>query len=157
MHLRLDTPREDILGLRPVLREAFEQLLNLEEFVAKNYELYLDLYDRQNAFVWRNWPKLKRMALGGASCDSTFWLQIALHSSLNTLFIRELNDISVFDPKSEYLQHTNRPLRFVILTSPSWRVEEADYWSECDWMTLDPKNNMSINEYMVPSCPEEDG
>lgn len=141
----------------PVLREAFERLVNLEEFIAVRDELPLDLYDGELAFVWRCWPKLKRMALGGASCDSTFWPQVALHSSLSTLVIHEPDELPTYDPKSEYLRHTDQPLLFVILTTPSWRVEAVDHYWECDWITLDPTNNMSINEYLLPYCLEKDG
>jgi len=155
--LRTCLPQQDLLGVRPVLREAFEKLVNLEEFIAVKDELPLDLYHGERAFVWRCWPKLKRMALGGASCDSTFWQQVALHPSLSTLVVREPDEMPTCDPKSEHLRHTDRPLRFVILTTPSWRVEGVDYYWVCDWITLDPTDNMSISEYLLPYCLEKDG
>jgi hypothetical protein len=152
--LRSITPSRDRLGLRPVLREGFERLVNLEEFVNIQDELSLDVTEREQAFVWRKWPKLKRMALGGASLEPTFWRQVALHSSLEILFVTSPDEIRSYDPKAEYLKHTTRPLRFVVLTTPSWRVERSDYFWECNWDSLDPTNRMSVQEYLLPYCLE---
>jgi hypothetical protein len=147
-------PSRDRLGLRPVLREGFERLINLEEFVNIQDELFLDVSEGEQAFVWRSWPKLKRMALGGSSLVPAFWRQVALHSSLETLFVTCPDEMRSYDPKAEYLKHTTRPLRFVVLTTLSWRVERSDYLWDCKWKRLDPTNRMSVHEYLLPSCLE---
>jgi hypothetical protein len=152
--LRSITPSQDRGGLRSVLREGFEKLINLEEFVDIQDELFLDVTEREQAFVWRSWPKLKRMALGGASLDPAFWRQVALHSSLETLFVTGPDEMRSYDPKTEYLKHAIRPLRFVVLTTLSWRVERSDYFWDCNWESLDPTNQMTVQEYLLPYCLE---
>jgi hypothetical protein len=85
MPLRTCYPTDDHLGVRPVLREAFERLVNLEEFVSTKDDLYLDTRSEEYALIWTKWPKLKRMALYGVYLDSRFWQQVALHPSLEVL------------------------------------------------------------------------
>jgi len=65
--LRSLYPWDDHLAVRPILRSAFEQLENVEEFTSARDELFLDLHDVdenvEEAPVWSLWPKLERLAI----------------------------------------------------------------------------------------------
>ncbi|KAF1982488.1 hypothetical protein K402DRAFT_397567 [Aulographum hederae CBS 113979] len=67
MPLRNLEPWDDRLNVRPPLRTAFSQLVNLEEFCSARDELFLDLHDRTERIierpVWTLWPKLRKLAL----------------------------------------------------------------------------------------------
>jgi hypothetical protein len=136
------------------LREGFERLVNLEESVDTQGELYLHLLGLERAFIWPIWSKLERKALGGVSLVSAFWEQVAPYSFSETLFVSVPDEMRRFDTKVGYVRYTNRRLRFVILTTPSQRIERYDYLWYCDWEILDPTFNMSANEYLLPYCLE---
>lgn len=118
--------RQDRQGVRPVLREAFECLVNLKEFVSIQDNADIESVRGGESSqigrvcVWESWPKLKRLCLGhGDYVDKTFWDRVALCPSFETLFVCSISALSRCDPKFEYLKHTTRPFRLVILDTPS--------------------------------------
>ncbi|KAH7133953.1 hypothetical protein EDB81DRAFT_802855 [Dactylonectria macrodidyma] len=81
MPLRSLYPEDDVEGVRPILRQGFEPLVHLEEFVSVRDELYLATVEgRSEPQVWATcWPKLRRLALYNLDMDpdSGSWIEIA--------------------------------------------------------------------------------
>ena len=72
MPLRTLHPEEDHKGVRPVLRQGFEALVNLGECVSVEDELYLHVhfYLREESPVWATcWPRLRRLYLYNVMLD----------------------------------------------------------------------------------------
>jgi hypothetical protein len=102
MPLRSHYPGDDAVeGLRPILREGFEQLVHLEEFSSVKDELYLAWWDPEvtdfpnlqddsddddgsehwlNDFMFENWTQLRSLAL--YNCDLNDGFKLALASML---------------------------------------------------------------------------
>ncbi|KAM0231787.1 hypothetical protein ACHAPO_008368 [Fusarium lateritium] len=77
MPLRSLRPEDDDTGIRPLFREGFEALVNVEELVSINDELYLDTTeDSSEPEVWAQWPKLQRLALYGVLVRPKLWRDI---------------------------------------------------------------------------------
>jgi hypothetical protein len=122
MPLHSHYPGDDALeGLRPILREGFEQLIHLEEFSSVKDELYLAWWDPQvtdlrnlqddsddddgsehwlNDFMFENWTQLRSLALYNCNLDDGF--KLALASMLM--------------------------LERVVLSRPDWDEESHDTW-----------------------------
>ncbi|KAF2029017.1 hypothetical protein EK21DRAFT_44172, partial [Setomelanomma holmii] len=102
MPLRTCYPEDDHLAVRPVLRESFERLVNLVEFVSVQDELYLDVFDQEHACVWAHWPRLKRLSLYNVAADEQFWHRVAAHPCLDTLVLSVPDCLNEVDLKAEY-------------------------------------------------------
>lgn len=80
--LRSLYPEDDHQSVRPFLRHGFSALVNLEEFVSVQDELYLSIAERRwhEPPVWATcWPKLRRLALYNPVIDTedAIWDQMA--------------------------------------------------------------------------------
>ncbi|KAF2638396.1 hypothetical protein P280DRAFT_405147 [Massarina eburnea CBS 473.64] len=85
---------EDRLDVRRVLRDGFARLNQLEEFVSVQDDLSLDLvWTSEKNFVWRQWPKLKRLALHDANLSRQFWNNIGESASLEMLVLVRPNSL----------------------------------------------------------------
>ncbi|KAF2819244.1 hypothetical protein CC86DRAFT_432320 [Ophiobolus disseminans] len=153
--LRTCYPEDDHLGVRHVLREGFDRLVNLEEFMSTQDELYLDTLEDQFAVVWLQWPKLKRLALWNVDADETFWRRVALHPSLQTLVLSSPDSIMEIDPKAEYLKHSVRSIRVLVSGSVSRRREDPGYTQNADWDKQDSAKGMRLYQHDFPEFPED--
>ncbi|KAH8724761.1 hypothetical protein GQ44DRAFT_708238 [Phaeosphaeriaceae sp. PMI808] len=149
MPLRTCYPEDDHRAVRPVLRDAFERLVNLEEFVSVQDELFLDVYQYECAFVWKTWPKLKKLALWNVAADPDFWRQVALHPTLSALILINADDLMDIDPKGEYFKYTNRPLRVLICQRRFGFRGTPDYLSP-HWQRQGQEQEMNIYKYRLP-------
>ncbi|KAF2089233.1 hypothetical protein K490DRAFT_54859 [Saccharata proteae CBS 121410] len=77
MPLRALSPENDRMRVRPILRDAFELLRNLEEFVSARDDLYLATEgfhfmgsDPHEPPVWWQWTSLRRLALYDVDFES---------------------------------------------------------------------------------------
>ncbi|KAA8916826.1 hypothetical protein TRICI_000945 [Trichomonascus ciferrii] len=99
MPLRSLYPEEDVQGIRPILREAFEMLCSVEALTSVRDELYLDTAV-DGWTVWSKWTNLRRLCLYNANVDVEFWSDVQKLKSLDTLVlvrpdgIFEVNDFA---------------------------------------------------------------
>ena len=122
--LRSLYPEDDHLAVRPILREAFERLENIEEFVSTRDELYLEITDSgRHPAVWRSWKKLKRLALYNVDLTFWFWQDVAHLPALETLVLSRSdgNDESL-DDWAEYFNFTEKSLKLIMLGSERQRL-----------------------------------
>lgn len=118
--LRSLYPEDDHLAVRRILREGFERLENLEEFVSTQDELYLDVTDGVRLPpVWRSWMKLKRLALYNVDLTFDFWQDVARLPALETMVLsRSDGSGESLDDWAEYFKFTREPLKLIMLGSP---------------------------------------
>lgn len=149
--LRSLYPEDDHKGVRKVLREGFQGLVNLEEFVSTQDELYLDVTEGERTAFWTRWPKLKRLALYNVAADSDFWRNVAYHSSLHTLVLTEPDCLIEDDPKALYYTHSTRPLRVVVCrVSTDFPNMTPEYLESADWSKYDQKRTMTLLAHPLP-------
>jgi hypothetical protein len=151
--LRTCYPEDGHHAIRSVLREGFESLVNLEEFVSIQDELYLDLTEMENTYVWARWPKLKRMALYNRDAHETFWRQIAEHPSLETLVLSAPDSLGYVDPKAAYFKYTNRPVWVLFCAVRRWPITQEDIPGVENWKKCDPEGNMTLLVHKFPEVP----
>lgn len=122
--LRSVYPEDDHLGVRRVLRNGFERLENLEEFVSTRDELYLEVAeDRRHPAIWASWMKLKRLALYNVDLTYFFFRDLACLEHLETLVLSRSdgNDESLND-WAEYFKLTDRPFKLLMVGSERRRM-----------------------------------
>lgn len=122
--LRSLYPEDDHLAVRRVLREGFERLENLEEFVSTRDELYLEVTDgARHPAVWRSWKKLRRLALYNVDLTFYFWQDLARLPALETLVLsRSDGNDETLDDWAEYFKITERPFKLIMLGSERRRM-----------------------------------
>lgn len=122
--LRSLYPEDDHLAVRPILREGFERLENLEEFVSVRDELYLDVTDGiRHPAVWRSWKKLRRLALYNVDLTFYFWQDLAQLPALETLVLsRSDGNSDSLEDWAEYFKSTERPFKLIMLGSERRRL-----------------------------------
>lgn len=122
--LRSLYPEDDHQSVRRVLRDGFEQLANLEEFVSTKDELYLEVTeDGRHPAVWQNWKKLKRLALYNVDLTFYFFRDLARLAHLDTLVLSrpDGNDESL-DDWAEYFKLADRPFKLLMLGTERRRL-----------------------------------
>jgi hypothetical protein len=149
--LRTCYPEDGHYVVRSVLREAFESLVNLEEFVSTQDELYLDVTEMEHAYLWTRWPKLKKMALWNPDANETFWRHVAEHPSLETLVLSNPDSVGHVDPKAEYFKYTNRPVWVLLCEIHGWGIFQEDFADVGNWKKYDPEGKMTL---LVHNFPE---
>ena len=157
MPLRTCYPEEDHLGVRKILRQGFQRLEHLEEFVSVRDELYLDTISlRGEPPVWKSWPHLKRLALYNVDADPAFWRNIAKMPDLETLVLTRADGLRDHNIKIQYFEHTQRSLRILLLNVEEDQVRFGNM-RRVAWDGVDPRKKMTIMTYNVPSLyPDED-
>lgn len=156
--LRSLYPLEDHLGVRPILRAGFEALVNLEEFLDVQDELYLDLQDRgenspnvDEVTVWTTWPMLRRLGLYNADCVTEFWRKVARMPRLETVVLTRPDGLEEADIKAELLLQLGPAKKVLIVNTAPHHLtrllgEELQTWPE-----IDREERVKVMQYFVPT------
>ncbi|KAI5461770.1 hypothetical protein BGZ63DRAFT_424632 [Mariannaea sp. PMI_226] len=164
MPLRSLYPEDDHQGVRPILRQGFEALSNLEEFSSIRDELFLRMDGEDDLPVWSlHWPKLRRLCLYNVYLEDILMHHLTRPQHLEVaIFPRADVDspLTQFDIKQEWLsalgqsghavnslhrQPSNRPTGITIVLAnwaPLQPVFSARLRSR--WAELDPDNLVRI-------------
>lgn len=156
MPLRSVYPERDHLGVRNILREGFQRLEQLEEFVSVRDELFLDVnwHGGEPAF-WTKWPKLKRLAIYNPSTHPAFWRDVAKMSNLETIVMTRADGLREHDIKAQYFRHCNRPLKVLLINIDGQQMRYGNF-RRGKWDTVDPKKSMTIMTYSIPLFMDDD-
>ncbi|CAM1506680.1 Fc.00g063210.m01.CDS01 [Cosmosporella sp. VM-42] len=147
-------PLDDHLNVRRTLREGFERLHKLEEFVCLGDYPALSVSDGATD-VWRLWPDLKRLTLFGAPANSHWlWWDIATLPKLQHVVLARSLHVETTNIKDEYFHklprddtRLDREIKIVILDAAFvWRNVTTARWKE-----IDPKGRMTVERYDVPT------
>ena len=176
MPLRSLYPQHDMKSIRMVLRRAFKALVNMEEFVSIQDELYLDVSVDPNddeSLVWdTEWPKLRRLALYNTdlSLDQRMWRSMARLPYMEMAVFTDVDGImdmdgNLIDIKMAWIQAVAatsaksmdqilgdiRPFTFVCLDFISFG------WSKLvpGWRELDPNNRIRVKEGIITKYDAE--
>lgn len=155
--LRSLYPETDHLGVRRILREGFERLENLEDFVSVRDELFLDVVHRGGEPpVWKSWTKLKHLALYNADANSDFWEDIADMPGLDVLVLTRADGLRECNIKIQYFEHSTRPIKVLIVDVEADQVRFGNM-RRVGWDAVDREKKMTIMTYNVPRLyPDED-
>ncbi|KAF4453855.1 hypothetical protein F53441_3541 [Fusarium austroafricanum] len=147
-------PLDDHLDVRRTLREGFERLDKLEEFVCLGDYPALSLHDAPTD-VWGLWPDLKRMTIFGAPVDNHWlWWYIASHHKLEHVILARPVNVEAGNIKEEYFhklprddERLDRDIKITLLDAAFvWRGVKTSRWKE-----FDPKGRMIVELYDVPT------
>ncbi|CAI6333438.1 unnamed protein product [Periconia digitata] len=159
MPLRSLYPEDDHLGVRDILRQGFLRLENLEEFVSVRDEIFLSLeHDGTEPQFWRNFPKLKRLALYNPDINPEFWEDVAAVTQLECLVLTRADGLHSRDGsnfKTEYFRHCDRPLKVLLVNTDSDQIRSGNMRRE-RWDDIDPTKKMLIMTYNIPLLFEDD-
>lgn len=162
MPLRSLYPADDELGVRKLLREGFEALINIEELVSINDELYLATKeDHSEPQVWTKWPNLQRISLYNVYMGPELWNDMLLCPQLRkAIFPRADSDNSRrHDIKGElftaWVEATGQSSQKyqgpeITIALCDWYRQPYDFNSYTEsWRDLDPDNLMSIRTVII--------
>ncbi|KAF9734040.1 hypothetical protein PMIN06_006289 [Paraphaeosphaeria minitans] len=154
--LRSVYPERDRQGVRNILREGFQRLEHLEEFVSVQDELFLDLYwhGGEQAF-WTRWSKLRRLALYNPASHPSFWRDVAKMENLETIIMTRADGLRDYDIKSQYFRHCNKPLKVLLINIDSQQMRYGNF-RRGNWDVADPKRNMTVMTYSIPLFMDDD-
>lgn len=154
--LRSVDPERDHLGVRKILREGFERLENLEEFVSVRDELFLDVnwHGGESAF-WTKWPKLRRLAVYNPSTHPSFWRDVAKMANLETIVMTRADGLREYDIKAQYFRHCNRPLKVLLINIDGQQMRYGNFRRN-KWDAVDSKKTMTIMAYSIPLFMDDD-
>ncbi|KAK7426169.1 hypothetical protein QQZ08_007335 [Neonectria magnoliae] len=134
-------------AVRRTLREGFERLHNLEEFVAIGDYPVLSVSDAPTD-VWRLWPELKRLTLFNAPVDNHWlWWDIATLPKLQHVILARSLNMERTNIKDEYFYklprddaRLDRALRVVLVDAASTKREIQT----ARWKEIDPNGRMTV-------------
>lgn len=144
---------DDHLNVKKTLREGFEQLHRLEEFVCVGeYPMLSGPYGGTD--VWRLWPDLKRVALFGCPMTSHWlWWDIATLPKLEHVVLANSLHLDSVNIKDEYFHklprddpRLTRKVK-VVLMEAAWEAEPV---TTVRWEEIDPEQRMTVELYEVP-------
>ncbi|KAM0564446.1 hypothetical protein ACHAPJ_000659 [Fusarium lateritium] len=144
----------DHLNVRKTLREGFERLDKLEEFVCLGDYPLLSLPDAPTD-VWGLWPDLKRLTIFRAPVDNHWlWWYIATQPKLEHVILARSLNVEATNIKEEYFHklprddaRLDREIKITLLDAAFvWRGVKTQRWKE-----FDPKERMTIELYDVPT------
>lgn len=147
-------PLDDHLNVRRTLREGFERLHGLEEFICLGDYPALSVSDGPTD-IWRLWPDLQRLTLFGAPVDSHWlWWDIATLSRLQHVILARPSHVEGVNIKDEYFHklprddvRLDRDIRVMLMdVASSWRAIGTSRWKQ-----IDPKERMTVEQYGVPT------
>ncbi|KAF4981091.1 hypothetical protein FZEAL_3067 [Fusarium zealandicum] len=146
-------PLDDHLNVRRTLRDGFERLHKLEEFVCLGDYPALSFPDGPTD-VWRLWPDLQRLTLFKAPVNSHWlWWDIATLPKLQHVILAQSLNVMATNIKDEYFHklprddaRLDRDIKITLLdVAFVWRVLNTERWEE-----IDPKGRMTVELYDVP-------
>ncbi|KAF4594584.1 F-box-like domain-containing protein [Ophiocordyceps camponoti-floridani] len=149
----LDPIVDDHLAVRRTLRQGFEQLLWLEEFVCLGEYPALTVPEAHTD-VWRLWPNLRRLALFGVPVDSHWlWWDIATLPELAHVVLARPQNVTSTNIKDEYFHklprqdsRLSRAIRIVLVEA----AQEMAVLDTARWREIDPADLMTVELYKVP-------
>uniref|UniRef100_A0A8H7K4T3 F-box domain-containing protein n=1 Tax=Bionectria ochroleuca TaxID=29856 RepID=A0A8H7K4T3_BIOOC len=167
--LRSLWPEDDELGVRALLRSGFEALINLEEFVSVQDELFLITSKElpsDEVEVWaKYWPNLRRLYLYDKFLEDSFWQDV--------MGCPQLNSVTLGRPDGNHVSEPADIKRDWISTLAGHRVGGNVYWGpirpltviifdmdgeHCSitgfnpsWETLDPDERIRIRYAKAPN------
>lgn len=145
---------DDHLDMRRVLREGFERLEKLEEFVCLGDYPVLSIQDAPTE-VWGLWPNLKHLTIFGAPVDNHWlWWYIASQRNLEHVILARSLGVEATNIKEEYFHklprddmRLDRNIKITLLDAAFvWRGVKTSRWKE-----YDPKGRMTVELYDVPT------
>ena len=154
MPFRSLDPLDDYLSVRRTLREGFEQLTGLEEFVCLGDYPALSVPDGHTD-VWRLWPGLRRLVLFDVPADSHWlWWDIATLPRLSHVVLARPRNLEGVNVKDEYFHKLprdhpalGREIRVVLLAAAH---ELPEALPVTGWGRIDPEDRMTVEKYIVP-------
>lgn len=155
----LDLP-DDHLNVRRTLRDGFEQLTRLEEFVCLGEYPALSVPDRSTD-VWHLWPDLRRLVLFNVPADSHWlWWYIATHSQLTHVVLARPQNLELVNIKDEYFHKLprddpllDREIKVVLVGVPE---ELPGVLATARWREIDRGERMTVERYEVPTAFYDD-
>jgi hypothetical protein len=151
--LRSLYPERDHLDVRRILREGFQRLENLEEFVSVKDELFLDTTTHgSEPPVWKSWIKLKRLALYNVDADPDFWADISKMPDLETLVLTRADGLREHNIKLHFFEQApkaRKPLKVLIVNVEEDQVRFGNM-RRVGWDYADKERKMTIMTYNVP-------
>ncbi|CAG9943073.1 unnamed protein product [Clonostachys rosea f. rosea IK726] len=159
--LRSLYPEEDQLGVRAVLRQGFESLVNLEEFASVQDELFLTtIPGRFGLFqdeVWATcWPKLRRLYLYNPLIEEELWFDVVRSPNLEVVMTggpdgneepadikrRWISALRDNDFTKDVYDETIRPLTYINVDMIGVQPSLLGFRSA--WNTLDPEERIRV-------------
>ncbi|KAE9974570.1 hypothetical protein BLS_003082 [Venturia inaequalis] len=128
--LRSLHPEEDMNLVRPVLRRAHMQLVNLEEFTSVTDELFLatkpDHWNNEPELdVWTLWPKLRRLALYNVLVSERWADDIKSMAHLETLALTRADGLAQFPLPQMFAQRDHfHTLRILIINESNFNFND---------------------------------
>ncbi|RDA94128.1 hypothetical protein CP533_6620 [Ophiocordyceps camponoti-saundersi (nom. inval.)] len=149
----LDPVVDEHLAVRRALRQGFEQLTRLDEFVCLGEYPALSVPEAHTD-VWRLWPKLRRLALFGVPVDSHWlWWDIATLPELAHVVLARPQHVQSTNIKDEYFHklprhdpRLGRSIKIVLLDA-AYEMANLD---TARWRDIDPSGHMTVEVYEVP-------
>lgn len=153
MPFRSLDPLDDHLSVRRTLRDGFEQLVGLEEFVCLGEYPALSV-PGGDTDVWRLWPELRRLVLFDVPADNHWlWWDIATLRRLGHVVLARPRNLEAVNIKDEYFhklprEHPalDREIR-VVLLDVAHEMPRVDVEG---WAQVDPEARMTVERYEVP-------
>lgn len=146
-------PLDDHLDVRRTLRQGFEQLTRLEEFICLGDYPALSVPDAHTD-VWRLWPRLRRLVLFDVPLNSHWlWWDIATLAELDHVVLARPQHVGSTNIKDEYFHKLprqdpllGRSIRIVLLDA-AYEIADLD---TTRWREVDPSGHMTVEVYQVP-------
>ncbi|KAF4966371.1 hypothetical protein FSARC_5941 [Fusarium sarcochroum] len=155
MPLRSLYPRDDDQGVRKLLRQGFEALVNVEELVSVDDYLYLDTeVDSVEPQVWTRWPKLRRMALWNIRIDERLCSEMASCPELEMAVLSKADTWPGGPHRENIKEQWSKAADFkeVTIAFVDWHHRLPDFNPYVPhWHELDPQNKLCI--LTVPLLP----
>ncbi|KAF4124103.1 hypothetical protein GMORB2_5819 [Geosmithia morbida] len=154
MPFRSLDPLDDHLNVRKALREGFQHLSHLEEFVCLGEYPALSVAD-EHTDVWRLWPDLRRLALFDVPADSHWlWWDVATLTRLERVVLVQPRNLDAVNIKDEYFHKLprdhpalDRNIRLTLLDTAHHLPDALDV---SRWASIDPRGRMAVDMYEVP-------
>lgn len=147
---------DDRLNVRRTLRDGFEQLTGLEEFVCLEEYPALSVPEEHTTDVWRLWPELKRLCLFNVPINNHWlWWDIATLMKLQHVVLARPQGLDVANIKDEYFHklprddvRLDRQIKIVLMEA----AYEMPKVKTARWEGIDPQGRMTVEQYDVPTA-----